>query len=113
LGVERVDSHLLHGPTGSAGLTPDDWAAWRAMEAIPDSGRAQMLGVSNFKLEQLQCLWQEARVCPRFVQNRCYAILGWDRRVREFCQANGTAYQGFHLGMTSLSGMEERHLAPL
>ena len=79
LGVERVDSYLLHGPTSSAGLTPDDWAAWRAMEAIHDSGRARMLGVSNFNLEQLQCLWQEARVRPRFVQNRCYAVLGWDR----------------------------------
>ena len=62
-----------------------------------DSGRARMLGVSNFKLEQLQCLWQEARVCPRFVQNHCYAVLGWDRRVREFCQANGMVYQGFWL----------------
>jgi diketogulonate reductase-like aldo/keto reductase len=66
------------------------------MEAIHDTGRARMLGVSNFKLEQLQCLWQQARV-RRFVQNRCYAILGWDRRVREFCQANGVVYQGFSL----------------
>jgi len=97
LGVERVDSYLLHGPTSSAGLTPDDWAAWRAMEAIHASGRARMLGVSNFNLEQLQCLWQEARVRPRFVQNRCYAVRGWDRPVREFCQANGVVYQGFSL----------------
>jgi len=97
LGVARVDAYLLHGPTGSAGLTPDDWAAWRAMEAIHASGRARMLGVSNFNLEQLQCLWQEARVRPRFVQNRCYAVRGWDRPVREFCQANGVLYQGFSL----------------
>ena len=97
LSVERVDSYLLHGPTGSAGLTPDDWAAWRAMEAIHASGRARMLGVSNFNLEQLQCLWQEARVRPRFVQNRCYAVRGWDRPVREFCRANDVVYQGFSL----------------
>ena len=97
LGVERVDSYLLHGPTSSAGLTPDDWAAWRAMEAIHASGRARMLGVSNFNLEQLQCLWQEAHVRPRFVQNRCYAVRGWDRPVREFCRANGVVYQGFSL----------------
>jgi diketogulonate reductase-like aldo/keto reductase len=97
LGVERVDSYLLHGPASSAGLTPDDWAAWRAMEAIHASDRARMLGVSNFNLEQLQCLWQEARVRPRFVQNRCYAVRGWDRLVREFCQANGVVYQGFSL----------------
>ena len=67
------------------------------MEAIHDTGQARMLGVSNFNLEQLQCLWQEARIRPRFVQNRCYAILGWDRGVREFCQANGVMYQGFSL----------------
>jgi len=97
LGDEWVDSLLLHGPTTSAGLTSDDWAAWRAMEAVHDTGRARMLGVSNFKLEQLQCLWQQARVRPRFVQNRCYAVLGWDRGVREFCQANGVLYQGFSL----------------
>jgi diketogulonate reductase-like aldo/keto reductase len=47
LDVEQIDSYLLHGPTSSVGLTPDDWAAWRAMESIHDSGRARMLGVSN------------------------------------------------------------------
>jgi len=67
------------------------------MEAIHDTGRARMLGVSNFKLEQLQSLWRQARVRPRFVQNRCYAVLGWDRAIREFCQANGVVYQGFSL----------------
>jgi diketogulonate reductase-like aldo/keto reductase len=97
LGVEQIDSYLLHGPTSSTGLTADDWAAWRAMETIHDSGRTRMLGVSNFQIEQLQRLWQEARVRPRFVQNRCYASLGWDRQVREFCQAHGVVYQGFSL----------------
>jgi diketogulonate reductase-like aldo/keto reductase len=30
--------------------TPVDWAAWRAMEAIHDSGRVRFLGVSNLTL---------------------------------------------------------------
>jgi diketogulonate reductase-like aldo/keto reductase len=97
LGVEQIDSYLLHGPTSSTGLTADDWAAWRATETIHDSGRARMLGVSNFRIEQLHRLWQEARVRPRFVQNRCYASLGWDRQVREFCRDHGVVYQGFSL----------------
>ena len=97
LGVEWINSYLLHGPTSSEGLTPDDWAAWRAMEAIHDSGRARMIGVSNFTLEQLQGLWQGARVRPRLVQNRCYAVRRWDREVREFCKANELVYQGFSL----------------
>lgn len=97
LGVERLDSYLLHGPSSSVGLKPEDWAAWQAMEQIRDSGRASMLGVSNVSLEQLQLLCDGASVRPRFVQNRCYAVRGWDRKVREFCAANGLIYQGFSL----------------
>jgi hypothetical protein len=56
------------------------------MEAIHASGRARMLGVSNVNLEQLQCLWQEASVRPRFVQNRCYGVQA--RRFGQFRQAD-------------------------
>jgi diketogulonate reductase-like aldo/keto reductase len=97
LGTEVIDSYLLHGPTQRVGLAAADWEAWRAMEALHASGRARLLGVSNVTLEQLQRLCQRARVRPRFVQNRCYAVQGWDRRVREFCTANGVVYQGFSL----------------
>lgn len=97
LGTSVIDSYVLHGPMYREGLSADDWAAWRAMEAIHDSGRARLLGVSNVSLEQLQLLWDGARVRPRFVQNRCYAVRGWDRTVRQFCSANGIVYQGFSL----------------
>jgi diketogulonate reductase-like aldo/keto reductase len=97
LGTDVIDSYLLHGPTQRVGLTPADWAAWQAMEAIHDTGQVLLLGVSNVTLEQLQGLWQQARIRPRFVQNRCYAAQGWDCRVREFCAANGLFYQGFSL----------------
>jgi diketogulonate reductase-like aldo/keto reductase len=97
LGTEVIDSYVLHGPMRRDGLTPDDVAAWRAMEAIHDSGRARMLGVSNVSLDQLQLLFQKARVKPRFVQNRCYASTGWDLHVRRFCSANDITYQGFSL----------------
>jgi diketogulonate reductase-like aldo/keto reductase len=97
LGTEIIDSYLLHGPSQRVGLGGADWAAWRAMEAIHDSGRARMLGISNVTLEQLQALCRQARIRPCFVQNRCYAARGWDRRVREFCAANEVVYQGFSL----------------
>lgn len=97
LGTEFIDSYVLHGPTQRVGLGVADWEAWRAMEGIHDSGRARLLGVSNVSLEQLQALCREARVRPAFVQNRCYASRGWDRRVREFCAGNEMIYQGFSL----------------
>jgi diketogulonate reductase-like aldo/keto reductase len=97
LRTEVIDSYLLHGPTQRSGLGAADWEAWRAMEGLHDSGRARLLGVSNFSLEQLRRLCDQARVPPRFVQNRCYAAQGWDRGVRGFCAARGMVYQGFSL----------------
>ena len=97
LGTNVIDSYLLHGPTGGSGLVANDWEAWRAMEAIRDSGRARLLGVSNISLNQLIRLCQGARTPPAFVQNRCYAVTGWDRPVREYCAANEIVYQGFSL----------------
>jgi diketogulonate reductase-like aldo/keto reductase len=113
LGVEQIDSYLLHGPTSSKGLAADDWAAWRAMEAIHDSGRTRLLGVSNFQIEQLQQLWQKARVHPRFVQNRCYARLAWDRQVREFCRTHGVVYQGFSLLTANRQILAADQLVPI
>ncbi len=113
LGTETIDSYLLHGPTQRLGLAPDDWSAWRAMEAIHHSGRARMLGVSNVSLEQLQSLCQEARVRPRFVQNRCFAVRGWDRRVREFCAANGMIHQGFSLLTANREAIAHREFAQI
>jgi diketogulonate reductase-like aldo/keto reductase len=97
LDTDVIDSYVLHGPTDRVGLAPADWEAWRAMEAIHASGRARLLGVSNVSLEQVRSLCRQARVPPRFVQNRCYAVQGWDRAVRELCAANGIVYQGFSL----------------
>lgn len=92
-----IDSYILHGPSRRSGLGPGDWEAWRAMEAIHDSGRARMLGISNVTLEQLFLLCEQSRIRPRFVQNRCYASTGWDRRIRQFCAQHQIVYQGFSL----------------
>ncbi|QJW99439.1 aldo/keto reductase family protein [Frigoriglobus tundricola] len=111
LGTDAIDSYVLHGPSTRSGLAPADWEAWRAMEALHASGRTRLLGVSNLTLEQLQELWRGARVKPRFVQNRCYAVRGWDRAVRAFCAANGLTYQGFSLLTGNRDVLAHRELA--
>jgi len=111
LGTGVIDSFLLHGPTQRSGLAAADWEAWRAMEAIQQSGRARLLGVSNVTLEQVQGLCHQARVQPRFVQNRCYAERGWDRDVREFCVTYGLLYQGFSLLTANRKTMARPELA--
>jgi diketogulonate reductase-like aldo/keto reductase len=113
LGTEVIDSYLLHGPTLRAGLAPDDWEAWRAMEALHESGQARLLGVSNVSLDQLRRLCAGARVPPRFVQNRCYASQGWDRQVRQFCADNGLVYQGFSLLTANRTALASPELASI
>lgn len=110
LGVDQMDSLLLHGPTQRMGLAAADWDAWRAMEALHDSGRVRLLGVSNVNRDQLQVLCDKARVRPAFVQNRCYAAQGWDRDVRAFCAVEQLAYQGFSLLTANRDVLEQPEL---
>ncbi len=97
LGTEEIHSYLLHGPSQRRGLGAADVEAWRAMEALHDAGRARFLGISNVAPDQLEALLRIARVRPTFVQNRCYAALGWDALVRALCEREGVVYQGFSL----------------
>ena len=95
--TDYLDSYLLHGPTSRGKLSADDLEAWRAIEALAQSGQARFIGVSNFTLEQLRELLAVAQVKPKFLQNRCYARTGWDRELRELCAQHGVTYQGFSL----------------
>ncbi len=97
LQTEYVDSYILHGPYSRYGLGKADWEVWEAMEVINQTGKTKMIGVSNVTATQLTLLCEQANIKPMVVQNRCYAVLGWDKEVREICQAHGIIYQGFSL----------------
>jgi diketogulonate reductase-like aldo/keto reductase len=97
LHTEYVDSYVMHGPYQRQGLGNADWGVWAAMEGLYQSGKAKMIGISNVTAEQLTTLCEQAKHKPMVVQNRCYAVLGWDKEVREICRTHGIIYQGFSL----------------
>ncbi|HPH70115.1 MAG TPA: aldo/keto reductase, partial [Kofleriaceae bacterium] len=97
LGVEYLDSLVLHGPSQSGTLGAADHEAWRAMEQLVLAGSVGVIGISNVAATQLRELLQFARVAPTFVQNRCYASRGWDAAIRAICVDAGVIYQGFSL----------------
>jgi len=97
LHTDYLDSYVLHGPYSRRGLGPEDWEVWTAIESLYDAGKAKMIGVSNVTADQLTLLCTKAKHKPMVVQNRCYAAFGWDKEVREICQANHIIYQGFSL----------------
>jgi len=97
LGTDHVDSFVLHGPASGYGWTDADAEVWEAMQRERDAGRARLLGVSNVSLRHLEQMIEVHSEAPAFVQNRCYARLGWDREVRLFCRERKIVYQGFSL----------------
>jgi diketogulonate reductase-like aldo/keto reductase len=97
LGADYVDSYVLHGPSSNDDWTDADGEVWEAMRRERDAGRTRLLGVSNVSLEHLQQMASTDAELPSFVQNRCYARLGWDRDVRQFCGEHKIIYQGFSL----------------
>ncbi len=97
LRTDYIDSYVLHGPHSRWGLLEADWEVWAAIEALYHTGRIKVIGVSNVNALQLKELCDKASVKPMVVQNRCYAVLGWDKEVREVCRAHNIIYQGFSL----------------
>jgi 2,5-diketo-D-gluconate reductase A len=61
LGLDRVDLYLIHWPMPTEDRYLD---TWRAFERIQDEGRARSIGVSNFRIEDLERLQREADRMP-------------------------------------------------
>ncbi len=61
LGFEYVDLYLIHWPVPSEGRFVD---TWRAFERIHGEGRARTIGVSNFRVEDLERLEGETETRP-------------------------------------------------
>ena len=97
LGTDHVDSYILHGPASAYGWTDADSEVWAAMRRERDAGRAHLLGVSNVSMRHMLQMEAADEELPAFVQNRCYARLGWDRGIRAFCRDRNITYQGFSL----------------
>ena len=61
LGTEYVDLYLIHWPRPDADLFLE---TWRAFERIKEEGGARSIGVSNFRVEDLERLEREAGQLP-------------------------------------------------
>jgi 2,5-diketo-D-gluconate reductase A len=65
LGFEYVDLYLIHWPLPDAELIVE---TWKAFEDFFDDGRARAIGVSNFRVDDLEILAEETDVRPAINQ---------------------------------------------
>ena len=65
LGLDRVGLYLIHWPMPTEDLFVD---TWRAFERIHEQGGARTIGVSNFRIEDLERLERETSTRPTINQ---------------------------------------------
>jgi len=91
LGLDYVDLYLIHWPVPSEGRTLD---SWRALERIQLDGGARTIGVSNFRVEDLEMLEREAEVLPTVNQIELHPHLQ-QAELREWHAEHGVATEAW------------------
>ncbi len=72
LGLEYVDLYLIHWPMPEKDRFLD---SWRALEEVHAAGRAKAIGVSNFRVPDLQRLLEASDVVPAINQIELHPLL--------------------------------------
>jgi len=91
LGLDHVDLYLIHWPMPTEDRYLD---TWRAFERIRDEGRARSIGVSNFRIEDLERLQAEAERMPTVNQIELHPQLQ-QCALRTWHAANGIATEAW------------------
>jgi 2,5-diketo-D-gluconate reductase A len=91
LDTDHVDLYLIHWPTPSRDLYLD---TWRAFERIHAEGGARSIGVSNFRIADLERLQREAETMPTVNQIELHPLLQ-QGELRAFHAEHGIATEAW------------------
>ena len=83
LGVDYIDLYLMHWPQTDTYLE-----TWKQMEEIYKSGKAKMIGVSNFHQHHLEELLKIATVMPAYNEVELHPLLSQEPLVK-YCKSKG------------------------
>jgi alcohol dehydrogenase (NADP+) len=110
LRLDYVDLYLMHTPFAfqpgdnqdprdqnsnviyDNGVTLMD--TWRAMESLVNGGKCKAIGLSDIGLEQLQEIFESARIKPAVVQVESHPYLP-QTELLDFCNSNGLVLLAF------------------
>ena len=112
LGMDYVDLYLIHWPVPSQDRFVD---TWRAFERIHGEGRARTIGVSNFRIDDLQRLEAETETRPTVNQVELHPQMQ-QRELRAWHEQHGIATeawsplaQGAVLDDETITGIARAH----
>ncbi|HEX7293143.1 MAG TPA: aldo/keto reductase [Solirubrobacterales bacterium] len=112
LGLEYADLYLIHWPVP----TEDRFVeTWRAFERIRDEGRVRAIGVSNFRVEDLERLERETETRPTVNQIELHPrhqqaeLRAWHAEHDVATEAWSPLAQGALLDEPAIVAIAERH----
>jgi 2,5-diketo-D-gluconate reductase A len=85
LGLKYVDLYLIHWPCPAKGKFID---SWKALIQARDQGKAKSIGVSNFRIEDIEHIVAETGVMPAVNQIELHPLLQ-QSALRDYHQAHG------------------------
>ncbi|KAJ3784101.1 oxidoreductase [Lentinula aff. detonsa] len=93
LGLDYVDLFLIHSPfVAMKDGKLKEW--WKEMEEIKKEGLAKSIGVSNFAVEHLQIILEDATVVPAVNQIELHPYIT-AAKVYDFCQEKGIVVESY------------------
>lgn len=98
LGVDYLDLYLIHAPwpwsdVGSD-CTEGNIAAWKGLIEMYNRGKIRAIGVSNFRVENLEPIISATGVKPMANQIR-YFVGNTQPEISDYCQKNGILVQAY------------------
>ena len=99
MGLDSIDLMLIHSPQPWADFRGGDYSegnreAWRAMEDAYLAGKLRAIGVSNFKVEDLQNIFAACRVKP-MVNQLLVHVGNTPLELMDFCRKNGILVEAY------------------
>ncbi|HVQ59522.1 MAG TPA: aldo/keto reductase [Solirubrobacterales bacterium] len=111
LGLDRIDLYLIHWPLPGEGRYLDTWSAF---ERIREEGGTRSIGVSNFRVEDLETLKAEAEQLPMVNQIELHPSLqqaelrAWHAEHGVATEAWSPLAQGALLGEETIEATADR-----
>ena len=112
LGMDHVDLYLIHWPVPTEGRALD---TWRAFEKIHEEGGSRTIGVSNFRVEDLEMLEREAEMLPTVNQIELHPhfpqteLRAWHHEHRVATESWSPLAQGDLLSNETIAAVAARH----
>lgn len=100
LDTPYLDLMIIHSPRpwgvpkSDGSYYEENREVWRALEEAYDAGKIKAIGVSNFEIDDLENLFETAKVKPMLNQIK-YHIGHRDEQLVQFCQENDMVVEAY------------------